>query len=431
MVDTQSVPIPQGDAAKSPDLYLAHELGQTLKYGIDPFSKHVHAWRGSVWEPVPDGALEMEIAGRIENDWIKFSPDALTSKVRKDFPKTFRAWLDYAGMNLKPPDFGTLPFRNGTIRVIHDEITTTTQTNPPQRDDNATFRLDYDYPEHPMPTPLFNEFLAFCVDGKDEWIDYLWWVVGQILWRPNTRQHLFLFHGIAGSGKSSLLRLLSLLMGPYCARLSQIGLWTGRFPYGNIPGKRLLTLDELRPNQFSEQALNELTSGVPVQVERKYRDPFDYEYRGHVVATANEVPDLKNQGFRRRLLPVRFTRSATREGINEDDIAMKIFKAEGGAIARESILKVALDMSDMPEDMYEDAEEVRLGSDAFAQWLEEDVAQVEYEDMFTPMKELYESYSKAAGSSAVGIETFRKKISAAGTKRAGRARKVRWGLVII
>jgi P4 family phage/plasmid primase-like protien len=116
-------------------------------------------------------------------------------------------------------------------------------------------------------------------------------------------------YGPPGSGKSTFLTGLQAMLGHRAGILGLADLEKSRFTLADLPGKTLVVASE-QPSSYlaSTNTLNAIISGEPIQVERKYRDPFTVVPRAKVCWAMNELPRVgdANSGLFRRVKVVGF-----------------------------------------------------------------------------------------------------------------------------
>jgi putative DNA primase/helicase len=106
------------------------------------------------------------------------------------------------------------------------------------------------------------------------------------------------------------------MLGHRAGILGLADLERSRFTLADLPGKTLVVASE-QPSSYlaSTNTLNAIISGEPIQVERKYRDPFTVVPRAKVCWAMNELPRVAdaNSGLFRRVKVVGFPALAEEE----------------------------------------------------------------------------------------------------------------------
>jgi putative DNA primase/helicase len=122
--------------------------------------------------------------------------------------------------------------------------------------------------------------------------------------------------GPRGSGKSTYIAGLQAMLGHRAGVLGLADLERSRFTLANLPGKTLMVARE-QPTSYlaSTDVLDTIISGEPLQVERKYHDPYTVIPRAKVCWAMNELPRVANAnaGLFRRVQVVVFPELAEKE----------------------------------------------------------------------------------------------------------------------
>jgi P4 family phage/plasmid primase-like protien len=99
------------------------------------------------------------------------------------------------------------------------------------------------------------------------------------------------------------------MLGHRAGILGLADLERSRFTLADLPGKTLVVASE-QPSSYlaSTNTLNAIISGEPIQVERKYHDPFTVIPKAKVCWAMNELPRVAdaNSGLFRRVKVVAF-----------------------------------------------------------------------------------------------------------------------------
>lgn len=129
-----------------------------------------------------------------------------------------------------------------------------------------------------------------------------------LLRRPEVGK-CFILTGRGANGKSTLLEMLSAMLGE--ENISSIGMEEieQRFKTAEIVGKLANIGDDISNGYMAENSkFKKLVTGEPLMVEKKGLDPYKIRNYGKLIFSANEVPrvnDLSN-GLGRRLILVPF-----------------------------------------------------------------------------------------------------------------------------
>lgn len=134
-------------------------------------------------------------------------------------------------------------------------------------------------------------------------------VVGYILLRRNELGKSFILTGTGSNGKSTFLDIIKHFLGAdnYSSlALDELG---ARFKTAELFGK-LANLGDDISNQYIENnaIFKKLVTGETTNVERKGRDPFDFNNYAKIIFSANEIPRINDttDGLMRRLVIIPF-----------------------------------------------------------------------------------------------------------------------------
>ncbi|MHB1654409.1 MAG: DNA primase family protein [Desulfitobacteriaceae bacterium] len=133
--------------------------------------------------------------------------------------------------------------------------------------------------------------------------------VGYILLRRNELGKLFILTGSGSNGKSTFLDMLKHFLQPEnfsALALEEIG---QRFKTAEMFGKLANLGDDISNKYIEETAvLKKLVTGETVNVERKGKDPFEFDNYAKLFFSANDMPRINDlsDGLKRRLVIIPF-----------------------------------------------------------------------------------------------------------------------------
>lgn len=182
----------------------------------------------------------------------------------------------------------------------------------------------------------FVSYLGECVSADD--LKMLQMLIGAYLIGPNTAQIISIIYGAAGVGKSTLIKLISLLIGPMNIGTLRPKHINSRFEVAQFRDKRLLLGPDV-PRDFLNDgnalALKSLTGGDPLSVELKgSNESFEIEGNFNVLITGNARPrihlDSDRAAWGRRLFVVRVIGTPPKKPI--PNFSEKLIEEEGPGI---------------------------------------------------------------------------------------------------
>jgi P4 family phage/plasmid primase-like protien len=275
--------------------------------GSNPHHAHgLGEWRryeDGIWPTVSETSVKAEIANVIESakpEGIKPTASILSSVTELTRIKIFvpdERW---------DADSDILVCKNGALRISTGELA------KHQPGHYATSAVPYKYDPGARPA-IWNYFLRNTVPAA---ANFLQEFAGYALTTEMTHELAVWLFGPPGSGKSTFIAGLAAMLGHRAGILGLADLERSRFTLADLPGKTLVVASE-QPSSYlaSTNTLNAIISGEPIQVERKYRDPFTVIPRAKVCWAMNELPRVAdaNSGLFRRVKVVEFPQLAEDE----------------------------------------------------------------------------------------------------------------------
>lgn len=269
---------------------------------IDETPHHAHGlgdWRryeAGIWPTVSETSVKAEISKVIE----KAKPEGVkpTASILSSVTELTRIKV-YIPDEQWDADPDILVCQNGALRISTGELF------GHQPAHYATSAVPYDYDPGAVPA-YWRLFLKNTLPAAARFLQEF---AGYALTTNMAHELAVWLFGPPGSGKSTLLAGLQAMLGHRAGLLGLAELDRSRFTLADLPGKTLVVASE-QPSSYlaSTNTLNAIISGEPLQVERKYRDPFTVIPRAKVCWAMNELPRVAdaNSGLFRRVKVVTF-----------------------------------------------------------------------------------------------------------------------------
>jgi putative DNA primase/helicase len=262
----------------------AHGLGEWRQY------------EAGIWPTVSETSVKAEISNVIETakpEGMKPTASILASVTELTRIKVFvpdERW---------DADPDILVCKNGCLHISTGELAAH------QPGHYATSAVPYEYDPNARPV-IWDYFLRNTVPVA---ANFLQEFAGYALTTEMSHELAVWLFGPPGSGKSTFIAGLAAMLGHRSGILGLADLERSRFTLADLPGKTLVVASE-QPSSYlaSTNTLNAIISGEPIQVERKYRDPFTVIPHAKVCWAMNELPRVAdaNSGLFRRVKVVTF-----------------------------------------------------------------------------------------------------------------------------
>ena len=191
--------------------------------------------------------------------------------------------------------------KNGVLDLEKGELL---EHNP---DYMMTVRLPVKYdPQATMPNTL--KFLAEVLSEDD--IPLVQELFGFCLWREYQIHKSFMLVGKGSNGKSTLLNLLKVFLGPEnVANATLQALDQQRFASSGLYGKLACINNDIPHRSLFETGMfKQLCGGDTISAERKFKDSFSFSNYAKLVFACNQLPETKDDShaFFRRWVILKF-----------------------------------------------------------------------------------------------------------------------------
>jgi putative DNA primase/helicase len=295
------------------------ELGP-LRYG--PVDGRFWVYESGVWRPG-----ERDVHGRIVSVLgERYRPGhghAIRDVLRSTVPEL-----------LVQPVSGLINFRNG---MVDWGAPRAPRHVPHQADVGSTVQLPIDW-NPDADCADFEAFLAQAVAPDDQ--ARVWEIVGYLMMSGNPLQRLFLFTGGGGNGKGVLMAVIREILGRGNVSAVALAEFTDdAFATADIYGTLANICGDIDTTYIEKTGLIKKMAGEDeIRAQRKYGQPFGFEYWGKALFSANGIPTAadSSQGWLRRWEIVNFPYEPVRP-----DLGLKARLCAAGSLEGVAVRAVA------------------------------------------------------------------------------------------
>ncbi|MGG7191119.1 DNA primase family protein [Clostridium paraputrificum] len=167
-------------------------------------------------------------------------------------------------------------------------------------------------------------------------------MIGYILFRRNELGKCFILTGSGANGKSTLLDVIKRLIGKENISSVALNELNDRFRTFQLEGKLANIGDDISNGYIDDNStFKKLVTGETVNVERKGKDPFDFENYSKLIFSCNEIPRINDlsDGLKRRIIFIPFNAKFSKSDPDYDPfIVDKLLSSE----SLEYLLKISL-----------------------------------------------------------------------------------------
>jgi putative DNA primase/helicase len=153
-------------------------------------------------------------------------------------------------------------------------------------------------------------------DGDAEMVELIWQIIGAII-RPNVpwNKSAWFYSETGNNGKGTLCELMRQITGRGTYTSIQLADFSKDFMLEPLIHSTAIIVDENDVGLYVDKAANlkAVITGDPIQINRKFKSPIAYQFKGFMIQCLNEMPRIKDksESFYRRQLLVPFTKCFT------------------------------------------------------------------------------------------------------------------------
>lgn len=269
---------------------------------------------------------------KIEAEMIRLIPDLNKAKRTEVL-----SYVDILiGDSVKPSDANFIAFNNGIYNIMTDELES---FNPSKI---ITNKIPWDYNPDAYCELVDRTLNKMACFDKDIRL-LLEEAIGYCFYRRNELRKFFILIGERQNGKSTYLAMVENVLGQENISSLDLRELGAQFKTAELFGKLANIGDDIEDEFIPNPAiLKKLTSGNPVNAEKKGQDPFDFSNYSKLLFSANNIPRIKDKtgAVMSRLIIVPFNATFTKEDPDYDPyIKYKLIQPE----AAEYLVKLGVD----------------------------------------------------------------------------------------
>lgn len=168
-------------------------------------------------------------------------------------------------------------------------------------------------------------------------------MIGYIIFRRNEMGKAFILTGSGANGKSTLLDVIKRLIGKENISSVALNELNDRFKTFQLEGRLANIGDDISNGYIEDNStFKKLVTGETVNVERKGKDPFDFENYSKLIFSCNEMPRINDlsDGLKRRLIFIPFNAKFSKKDTDYDPFIIDKLLSEQSL---EYLLNIALE----------------------------------------------------------------------------------------
>ena len=199
-------------------------------------------------------------------------------------------------------DANLIAFNNGVYDLVTGEL------KPFSTDIVITNKIPWDYKPDAY-SELADSTLNKLACGDAAIRALLEECIGYCFYRANTFNKAFILTGDKSNGKSTFLKVLTVLLGEHNVASLDLKNLGDRFSKASLFGKLANIGDDISDEFVPDASLfKKITDGGRIQVEKKGQDPFEFNPYVKLIFSANDIPRIRDKAgaVLRRLVIIPF-----------------------------------------------------------------------------------------------------------------------------
>jgi putative DNA primase/helicase len=361
------------------------------------------------------------------NKWIKRSQ---TENIMKASINVARS---IPGITVPLSTFDTsryfIAFQNGVVDLRSGEL------YPHERKYHFTSVSSEEYLPN-RECPKWKAFLDQIFGGDEELIHYFHKLVGYCLTASTEEQKLFMFYGSGANGKTTVLTVLSHILGNFFRKIPTNSILASRndgladqAAHLMVGGRMVVVSEVPAGRRMNESAIKDITGGGEVAVKKLYRDYGVAPVTAKLVIETNHLPRVQQgidssevSALWRRIRIIPFTVTVPFEK-QVQGLDKELIVEEGPGIAAWAVRGAAIwykeRLLDTPARVSEYSSDYRTRMDTFGSFLSEALEYTGDKANFVSTGELFRAYKFWAhqnGESPMSMQSLKAVMAERGYK---------------
>lgn len=295
------------------------------KFDIVSFYDNFYNFNGTYYKPIESLELEKIIHFEVSKNIGKAG--------RKEIIEFLKVKTQVKLENFDK-DWHKIACKNGILNLVTGELET------PNKSDINTICLPYEYNNDPEYSPRIDEFMKDLTNGDALKMQFLYQVAGYCLLKKNLFAKFFIFKGEGGTGKSTYMNLLQMLVGENNASHVSLCDFDKDYYLSTMVSKLLNVDDDVVDGKALENTgrFKSIISGDKISVRQIYREVMDFIPYATCLFSCNRLPRIMDNtsGLYRRMILIELNHKISKPDplfmnkITDKDMEYMLFKAVEG-----------------------------------------------------------------------------------------------------
>ena len=295
------------------------------KFDIISFYDNFYNFNGTYYKPIEE--LELEKI-------IHFDVSKNISKAGRREIIEFLKVKTQVRLEEFDKDWHKIACKNGILNLVTGDL------EQPNKSDINTIALPWEYDRDPEYSPRIDEFMKDLTNGDAIKMQFLYQVAGYCLLKSNLFAKFFIFKGEGGTGKSTYMNLLQMLVGANnCANVSLCD-FDKDYYLSTMVSKLLNVDDDVVDGKALENTgrFKSIISGDVISVRQIYREVMKFKPYATCLFSCNRLPRIMDNtsGLYRRMVLIELNHKISKPDplfinkITDKDMQYLLFKAVEG-----------------------------------------------------------------------------------------------------